>query len=314
MTGKGKDLDSSLALYARWKRFFDKLETAGLILLVPMTIVALLVIAFNVEVLKTPLIVIVCIMFPLLCIGALGNTIVGGKSKKLAAGYTPTVLARVMDRLDKYDHESSVSDDYIRQELGYPFYDRIGERSDYVKGVLRGIPLEMGEFSLEKRTSERDEDGNVSYSWDTVFEGLMVVCRHGMELSNDFTITQYMAVLGGLETESVDFNRAFSITTRAQHETFYLLTPHYMETLLRLTAEKGRIFGMRFLSDGTLLLTLRGWDLFEVGDSTNTAELSEKLEREVMELGDLLEALEIPREGENIPMGKRGEDRNDEAG
>ena len=87
-----------------------------------------------------------------------------------------------------------------------------------------------------------------------------------------------------------------------------------LETLLRLTAEKGRIFGMRFLSDGTLLLTLRGWDLFEVGDSTNTAELSEKLEREVMELGDLLEALEIPREGENIPMGKRGEGRNDEAG
>ena len=189
MTGKGKDLDSSLALYARWKRFFDKLETAGLILLVPMAIVALLVIAFHVEVLKTPLIVIVCIMFPLLCIGALGNTIVGGKSKKMAAGHIPTVLARVMDRLDKYDHESSVSDDYIRQELGYPFYDRIGERSDYVKGVLRGIPLEMGEFSLEKRTSERDEDGNVSYSWDTIFEGLMVVCRHGMELSNDFTIT-----------------------------------------------------------------------------------------------------------------------------
>lgn len=59
MTGKGKDLDSSLALYARWKRFFDKLVTAGLILLVPMTIVALLVIAFHVEVLKTPLIVIV---------------------------------------------------------------------------------------------------------------------------------------------------------------------------------------------------------------------------------------------------------------
>ena len=112
----------------------------------------------------------------------------------------------------------------------------------------------------------------------------------------------------------MDFNRAFSITTRAQHETFYLLTPHYMETLLRLTAEKGSIFGMRFMHDGTLLLTLRGWDLFEVGDTTNSAELSEKLERELMELGDLLEALEIPREGENIPIGKRGEDRNDEAG
>lgn len=308
MTGKARDFDSRLAQYAQWKRFFNKLITAGLILLVPMIVVALLVIAFHMEVLKTPLFVLVCILFPLIVIGAVGDTIVGGKAKKLAAGFTPTVLARVMDRLDKYDHEVSVSDDYIRQELGYPFYDRIGERSDYVKGALRGIPLEMGEFSLEKRTSERDEDGNVSYSWDTVFEGLMVVCRHGMELSNDFTITQYMSVLGGLKTESEDFNRAFSITTRAEHEAFYLLTPHYMETLLRLTAEKGSIFGMRFMHDGTLLLTLRGWDLFEVGDTTNSAELSEKLERELMELGDLLEALEIPREGENIPMGKRGED------
>ena len=37
MAGKARDFDSRLAQYARWKRFFNKLITAGLLIKAPHT-------------------------------------------------------------------------------------------------------------------------------------------------------------------------------------------------------------------------------------------------------------------------------------
>ena len=129
-----------------------------------------------------------------------------------------------------------------------------------------------------------------------VFNGLMVVCQHGLDLRDDFSITQYTTYIGGnaIRTESEAFNKAYSIRGNDGHSIFYLLTPHYMEKLLALSNEIGDRLAMQFRKDGKLLICIRGLNLFEVKEAGSAAELQKQIEGEMDFLGKILETLEIP--------------------
>ena len=210
---------------------------------------------------------------------------------------TPHILEKIMDHLEVYEAYEALDTNYIKHaDLGLPHYDRIRECQDYTKGVFRGIPLEFGEFTLEEEQTERDEDGDTKTSYVAVFNGLMVVCQHGLDLRDDFSITQYTTYIGGnaVRTESEAFNKAYSIRGNDGHSVFYLLTPHYMEKLLALSNEIGDRLAMQFRKDGKLLICIRGLNMFEVKEAGSAAELQKQIEGEMDFLGKILETLEIP--------------------
>lgn len=77
-----------------------------------------------------------------------------------------------------------------------------------------------------------------------------------------------------------------------------------MEMLIKLSNEKGKIFGLTLLKDGELILTMSGRNYFEPGGTSSVDELVQKIVNEMNELGDTLETLEIPKEGSQQLMGK----------
>ena len=232
--------------------------------------------------------------FVLLVAGLVVKQKAGAAQKQIANNYARIVLDRLMDRLDTFDHGKHVDKYYLNQDFGFPRYDCTGFCGDYVRGVLRGVPMEFCEFELQEEHVTEDSDGDTDVSYETVFYGIIVVCRHGLALSDAVTATQFKTYENAYKADSEAFYNAFSVRCTSEQDAALALTPDYRQKLLELSAERGNRFAVRFLQDGTLLLVIKDMNLFEMGKSENTAQLVEKLEKEMVAFTNILDALALP--------------------
>ena len=232
--------------------------------------------------------------FALLFTGLAFKQKTGEAQKHIANNYARSVLGRVMDRLDTFDHGKHVDKYYLNQDFGFPEYDCTGFCGDYVRGVLRGVPMEFCEFELQEEHVTEDSDGDTDVSYETVFYGVIVVCRHSLTLSDAVAATQFKTYENAYKADSEAFYDTFSVRCTSEQDAALALTPDYRQKLLELSAERGNRFAVRFLQDGTLLLVIKDMNLFEMGKSENTAQLVEKLEKEMADFANILDALVLP--------------------
>ena len=247
---------------------------------------------------KTPTGVVAIILiiggFALLVAGLVVKQKAGAAQKHIANNYAQIVLDRLMDRLDTFDHGKHVDKFYLNQDFGFPEYDCTGFCGDYVRGVLRGVPMEFCEFELQEEHVTEDSDGDTDVSYETVFYGVIVVCRHNLALSDAVVATQFKTYENAYKADSEAFYDTFSVRCTSEQDAALALTPDYRQKLLELSAERGNRFAVRFLQDGTLLLVIKDMNLFEMGKSENTAQLVEKLEKEMADFTNILDKLAIP--------------------
>ena len=247
---------------------------------------------------KTPTGVVAIILiiggFALLFTGLRVKQKAGEAQKHIANNYARSVLGRVMDRLDTFDHVKHIDRYYLNQDFGFPKYDCTGFCGDYVRGVLRGVPMEFCEFELQEEHVTEDKDGDTDVSYETVFYGVIVVCRHNLALSDAVMATQFKTYENAYNADSEAFYNAFSVRCTSEQDAKLALTPDYMQKLLELSAERGKRFAIRFLQDGTLLLVIKDMNLFEMGKSENTVQLVEKLEKEMEDFINILDTLALP--------------------
>ena len=247
---------------------------------------------------KTPTGVVAIILiiggFALLFTGLRVKQKAGEAQKHIANNYASSVLGRVMDRLDTFDHGKHIDRYYLNQDFGFPKYDCTGFCGDYVRGVLRGVPMEFCEFELQEKHVTEDKDGDTDVSYETVFYGVIVVCRHNLALSDAVVATQFKTYENAYNVDSEVFYNIFSVRCTSEQDAELALTPDYMQKLLELSAERGKRFAIRFLQDGTLLLVIKDMNLFEMGKSENTVQLVEKLEKEMEDFINILNTLALP--------------------
>ena len=247
---------------------------------------------------KTPTGVVAIILiiggFALLFTGLGVKQKAGEAQKHIANNYARSVLGRVMDRLDTFDHGKHIDRYYLNQDFGFPKYDCTGFCGDYVRGVLRGVPMEFCEFELQEKHVTEDKDGDTDVSYETVFYGVIVVCRHNLALSDAVMATQFKTYENAYNADSEAFYNAFFVRCTSEQDAKLALTPDYMQKLLELSAERGKRFAIRFLQDGTLLLVIKDMNLFEMGKSENTVQLVEKLEKEMEDFINILDTLALP--------------------
>ena len=261
---------------------------------------------------KTPTGVVAIILiiggFALLFTGLRVKQKAGEAQKHIANNYARSVLGRVMDRLDTFDHGKHIDKYYMNQDFGFPKYDCTGFCGDYVRGVLRGVPMEFCEFELQEKHITEDKDGDTDVSYETVFYGVIVVCRHNLALSDAVMATQFKTYENDYKADSEAFYDIFSVRCTSEQDAELALTPDYMQKLLELSAERGKRFAIRFLQDGTLLLVIKDMNLFEMGKSENTVQLVEKLEKEMEDFINILDTLALPaQKAADHPNAERSE-------
>ena len=291
--GSAQEIDQRLQKLSRQSRLGGKLLGIGLLMVFGTAILYAVLVMLATDLLESfgaMFFVPMPVGFLMIIIGAVITSKTGRERSQIQDAYIPIALDQAMDRVDQF-WGATLDERYFKEELGLPMFDECSQ-SSYLKGVLRGIPLEMSCFVLKKETT-KDDDNQPNY--EITFSGLMIVCRHTMELKEGFAFTQFTRLLGGMKTESEAFNKAFSIYAEGGLDVFRLLTPQYMEHLVSLPETREKELGVRLCQDGTLLIVLEHRRIIVDSDDITTGSgMVEYMADHIRGIADTIDSLELP--------------------
>jgi hypothetical protein len=111
---------------------------------------------------------------------------------------------------------------------------------DYIKGSYNGVNFELSDIDLKERVETRDSKGNVHVSYQTYFKGRWYIYQFPRKFPDALKIIEGRWTgadtrnMVKIQTESIEFNKKFSIYATTQEYGFYHITSSMIEKLLEL--------------------------------------------------------------------------------
>ena len=154
--------------------------------------------------------------------------------------------------IEGYEPSNYINRDTIKKSSIMPGYDRISG-SDYISGKYKGIGIVYCDIELEEKRTYRDSDGRRRTTYSTVFKGHFFRMDLGNKIDGYVRIVErrnprkkgfFADLLGsaadlvGIETNTIEleneaFNNQFEVKTNNDEMAFYILTPQFMENVVR---------------------------------------------------------------------------------
>lgn len=140
---------------------------------------------------------------------------------------------------------------------------------DLIKGNFDGVGFETCDLKLEEKHVRHTKNGTQVY-YVTYFLGRFFEFEFPKEFKSKIIVTEsglstWFSSFKKIELESVEFNKKFKTYTLNEHDAFYVLTPHLMESLLELERS----------NPGTIALLFTGKKLnIAINNNRNTFEIS----------------------------------------
>lgn len=154
--------------------------------------------------------------------------------------------------IEEYAPNKHIEGNVVKASPIMPEFDSISG-SDYIRGTYRGVNMTYSDVTLYKKERYRDTDGRTRTVDSLVFKG------HFLRLNLNSQIDGYVKILeretprkqgmfndivntakslagkseNMVEVESVAFNNQFAIYSDNDELVFYILTPHFMESIVK---------------------------------------------------------------------------------
>lgn len=184
----------------------------------------------------------------------------------------------------------------------FPFEYNSIDGSDHIKGVYKGLHVELSDIELfHTESTYNEERGDWVEKKEKRFKGQWLVCDFGKELSGEVRLSESAKKLqrqhrsDSVEMENPAFNDRFLVTAANAQEAYYLLTPHMMEYILSAAGRSGGEVYMAFLRSGKLHIAVKtGRDFLELGKSKADIErLRQKFLSELHWFTDIMDELRL---------------------
>lgn len=118
--------------------------------------------------------------------------------------------------------------------------------NDLIEGSYNGVRFSQSDILIQQRTSNGKQTTTTTY-----LRGRWMIFDFNKKFQCDLQVRDrhfaYAKKSGGwfsdrdktekLETESVEFNRTFKVYAENDSEAFYILTPHFMEALMKVKTQ-----------------------------------------------------------------------------
>lgn len=197
-----------------------------------------------------------------------------------------------------YRPEAGISTDEVLRLWNQADFSAFNiESEDLLTGTYNGVYYEQSDLRVTmRRKSDRKLtgfSGCVSkFRFDKNISGKLIVCTQMYDYSS--------SQLSEVKTENEEFNNNFNIYAENEHDAFYILTPHFMEAMLKLYKAlplplgAGRyIKNLRMLFENDTLVMLRGnVRMFEVPIGREIDFIKDK-ERIIKDMRQLLDIVDI---------------------
>lgn len=169
--------------------------------------------------------------------------------------------------------------------------------NDLVRASYKGKAFTMSDVHIENVTHSGKHTHRVEY-----FKGKWIIVEFPKSITGRVKVrekgffgddgTALFSDLKKVETESVDFNEKFGIRSLNEIEAFYILTPHFMEALLKIEERIEGTVGFAFFDNQIHIGLYTHNDDFELSWSDEfSEELIKKHENELVMVTWLLDTL-----------------------
>ncbi|MGN0496409.1 MAG: DUF3137 domain-containing protein [Lachnospiraceae bacterium] len=213
------------------------------------------------------------------------------KIKELTGQYiVKGVLAEKID-IAEYSPNHYINEKFVKKCSILPNFNKING-SDYISGNYRGQKFVYCDLLLEWETKERDSDGHRRTRTTTQFQGQVMKMELGKDIEGFVRIREkknprksngfFSNILGtstshnSIETENVAFNNQFEIKTSDDQLAFYILTPQFMESVMRLDKMADGYTNIEFRGTSVVVTLNNGRDSFEVNKTLVSQRRLEK--------------------------------------
>ncbi len=178
---------------------------------------------------------------------------------------------------------------------------------DYLSGSISGVKFYSSDVKLEEKHVQHTNNGTRTYyvtyflgrvfifDFNKSFDGYLYVLEKGRPLRR----RKYEKI----KLESVEFNKRFKTYSTNEHGAFYVLTPHFMESLLHLEQKNKGYIGFSFI-DNKLYIGINNFkDTFELKLFRKLDDsVIEEFKRELLVVTDVIKELKL-----NNNIFKKGE-------
>lgn len=199
---------------------------------------------------------------------------------------TKSVIAERID-IEEYDPDSCFKSKFVHSSGIVPnFFDNI-YGSDYIRGYYKDKKIVYSDIKLEYIKKYKDSDGRKHTTSVIVFqgpflslyltkniEGYVKICERQNPKKKKGFITELLTnalysagiKLGPdeIEVESVEFNNRFEITTDNKELAFYILTPNFMENIIKADELANGYTNIKFDENRAKIAINNGYDAFEL--------------------------------------------------
>jgi hypothetical protein len=226
----------------------------------------------------------------------MGGTAFGKISKSFKSEVLTGLIATFVDN-GQFIPERGLTQSQVYSTEFLKRADRF-HSEDFLSGEMDGVQFVSSDVKLEERHVEHTKNGTRTY-YETYFLG-RVFC---FEFNKAFD--GYLQVLEGarpkvnrkytkVKLESVQFNKKFKTYATSEHSAFYVLTPHFMEALMKFEREnKGKIY-FSFIDDKLYIGINNFRDTFELRMFRNLDEkVFDEFKRDLLVIQDVIHELKL---------------------
>jgi hypothetical protein len=241
------------------------------------------------------------------CACAFMSAIASGKAKTLLAdNITRDVLSGVFDDCT-YDHAHHLPNQSLREAALVDNWD-IASGSDLISGKYKGHSVQFSDVELSEEIEQEDDEGHTNTTYETKFKGQWMILeleravpaplrlRENMERSSKLSkkiFGERHKSKSDVETENVEFNKRFQILTEDAHNAFYILTPHFMEFIMKADAAANTVTNLCFIENRVHIALHTGMFSFEIkkNDGNNIDALRARMKSDLSYLTSIVDEL-----------------------
>lgn len=238
------------------------------------------------------------------------------KIKELGGQYIVRGVLAEKINIIEYSPDSFINEKILKGCPILPEFNKI-YGSDYISGNYRNRKFTYCDLLLKWETKERNSDGHRRTRTTTRFQGQFMKMELGKDIGGFVQIRErknphksngfFANILGtgnshnSIETENAAFNNQFEIKASDDQLAFYILTPQFMESVMRLDELADGYTNIEFRGTSVVVTLNNGRDSFEVNKTLGSQRKLERYKQRFRdELGVILGVFDEVLTKENL--------------
>ena len=227
-------------------------------------------------------------------------SVLNGKYTKMVKNETLINLLKEHFVVKDYDFKASIDEETVRHsgliQMGNRFHG-----DDYFELEYKNINIKRCDLKIDNVTSNGKSTSTVNY-----FTGqfLMIDINKNFDEYLQIREKEFFGINGNhkyqkkffenvekVKLESIEFNEKFNVYSSDGHTTFYVLTPKFMESLIKLQDKIDGQFALSFLGGMLYFSVHNKANLFEVSLLESVEEYISSVRLEVLQIKEFIDEL-----------------------